>query len=243
MNCLRSRARASWISLCKMINDFLIKISGHNIKQEEVKDIQQLKKDSDQLEDIEKLITQFNKLMFRPIKNNTNKDQLCLQKINLVDRKKINCSIKRLDKLLGLINEKQLVNVNLIGLAHYLAELKVTFLTKDREKAEKIIKTFVNRRNWNLIDLSIEIKMLSNFIKDFHKEHDKFTDLLFDSLNEKDFLRLKIKEQNNIIKKLNETAILQKNLFYQIKIVFIDLMNKLLKDDSIGDYIDVRSMF
>jgi len=66
---------------------------------------------------------------------------------------------------------------------------------------------------------------------------------LFDSMNEADFLKLKVDEQNNIVKELNKTAILQKNLLFRIKAIFADLMNQMLKDDSIGDYVDVRSLF
>ncbi len=225
------------------VDDFLIKISESNLNLEDVKDIQQLKKDTDELEDIEKLVHRFNKLLMKPIKSNTNPDSSYLQNINKIDKRKINLQIGKLNKLLDMINQKQLINVNLIGLAHYLAELKVTFLTKDGEKAAKIIKTFVNKRNWNLVDISVEIKMFSNFVKDFHKEHDKFIDILFDSMNEADFLKLKVDEQNNIVKELNKTAILQKNLLFRIKAIFADLMNQMLKDDSIGDYVDVRSLF
>ncbi len=233
------------MGLCEnmKVNDFLIKISETSIKSEDIKDIRQLKKDSDELEDIEKLVYKFNKLLIKPIKSNTNKDFSYLQDINLVDKKKINSQIKKLNKLLDLVNEKQLINVNLIGLAHYLAELKVTFLTKDGRKAAEIIKRFVDKKDWNLVDMSVEVKMFSNFVKDFQKEHDKFVDILNDCLGEKYFLRLKIDKQNIIVKELNKTTILQKNLLYQIKAVFADLMNKMLMDDSIGDYIDVRSLF
>ncbi len=225
------------------VDNFLIKISEHDLQQAEIKDIQQLKKDSDELEDVEKLVYQFNKILIKPIKTNTNKTELYLQDINLLDKKKLNSLISKQQRLLNLINLKQLINVNLIGLAHYLAELKVTFLTRDGIKAEKIIKTFVNKQNWNLVDLEVEIKMFSNFVKDFHKEHDKFVELLSNTLKEQDFLKLKINKQNNIIKKLTETSIIQKNLIYQIKQVFIDLMAQMLKDDSVEDYIDVRSLF
>lgn len=225
------------------IDDFLIKISETNIKLDEIKDIQQLKKDSDELEDIEKLVCRFSKLLIKPIKTNTNKDFNFLQDINLVDKKKINLSLKKLNKLLDLINQKQLINVNLIGLAYYLAELKVTFLTKDGQKAAKIIKTFVNKKHWNLVDLNVEIKMFSNFANDFQKEHEKFVDISNNSLNEKEFLKLKINDHYKLIKKLNEISILQKNLLYQIKLVFINLMSQMLKDDSIGGYVDVRSLF
>tara|TARA_Y100000034_G_scaffold87663_1_gene105132 strand:+ start:8005 stop:8685 length:681 start_codon:yes stop_codon:yes gene_type:complete len=226
-----------------MINDFLIKISEADVKLDEVKDIQQLKKDSDELEDTEKLVNKFYKLMIKQIKKDTNKDYNFLQEINSIDKKKINSSITKLNKLLILINQKQLINVNLIGLAHYLAELKVTFLTKDGQKAAEIIKRFVDKKSWNLVDLGVEVKMFSNFVKDFQNEHEKFADVLNDSLNEEDFLNLKIDKQNKILKLLNETSIIQKNLIFQIKAVFINLMNQMLKDDSIGEYVDVRSLF
>ena len=79
------------MGLCEnmKVNDFLIKISETSIKSEDIKDIRQLKKDSDELEDIEKLVYKFNKLLIKPIKSNTNKDFSYLQDINLVDKKKL----------------------------------------------------------------------------------------------------------------------------------------------------------
>lgn len=106
-------------------------------------ELKELKKEINNLDNADKTLSKFKNSWIKQIKGNTNKHFPFLQELDSGLKKEINDSMLSYQKVLEQLKYASFTKEKLSSLAHYLIELKLTFLNKDKKKSKVILDKFI----------------------------------------------------------------------------------------------------
>jgi hypothetical protein len=175
---------------------------------------------------VEDILKEFNET-YTP---NLSKLSESFQYLDISEKKRINSLLGDLKFLINEIKLKSIINDNLISLSCYLARLKVTLLTKDKDLGKKIVTKFLKQKDMNLNYMIDEINDFEKKLSLLEQVYLKFIDTINGIGNG---LENKISLNHSgvhSIDKLRNITFKQKEILYHIGINFVDITKNMLHD-------------
>lgn len=192
-------------------------------------ELKELKKEINGLADINKILFKFKDAWLKPIKENTNKQFLFLQKLDQETKKEINALLSSHQKIFDQLKYAQFINEKLSSLAHYLIELKLSFLNRDEKKSKVLINKFINDDFLKLKNLVDEASQFGFNLKNLRQVYGKVNKILLQSIPLKHSLIFMDSSHKSHLNSLFLASRKQKKLLGILGKEFISLVREMKK--------------
>ena len=187
------------------------------------------------LDSIEKKGVNTEKKSLRQIKDEIENleisEQLIIELDSSLDKfrkdKKVFNEVLQLKMLLSELKEKSIIIDNLASFAYYLAILKVTTLNKEFKTTKRIISKFLNQKDIKLSVIISEINAFDSKINHLDLSFKNLHNAVHSNLEDKVEFD---KTEHGQVKKLKAVVSKQKELAYNLGLMFCELMTVLIKD-------------
>ncbi len=107
-------------------------------------ELKELKKEINSLTGVDKILSKFKNSWLKQIRPNTNQQFPFLQELDEGIKKETNDHLLAYQKIFNQLEYVRFTQEKLSSLAHYLIELKLTTLNKDKHKSKVLLNKFIN---------------------------------------------------------------------------------------------------
>jgi len=141
-------------------------------------DLRELKKEVQELINLEETTKKFRESWLKPLKTNTNIHLPFLQKLSPQIKEQLNRQLLDLKGTLDYVQNSQIVNQKLAHHAHHLIELKLTTFNGDQEKSKAITHTLLHDKLYNLKETIMQIQSLEEQLQQLQKGYETVNSFL-----------------------------------------------------------------
>ncbi|MBU1974377.1 MAG: hypothetical protein KKH52_03215 [Nanoarchaeota archaeon] len=185
-----------------------------------------LKKEVEDLPNIEDSVDNLRKRWIKPIKKNTNLHLPSLQKLNEEERNKINHKLTVFQERLKQVKDGQLINEKLRSYACYLVELKLTTLNGDQYKSKRITNHLLYDEFHNFQQTIKEVKHLGKKVRNLSNYYEHLLESLQQHLPLEENLQLSEQPHRLQINNLLNISLKQRKLTKELGQQFVSLTRK-----------------
>lgn len=183
-------------------------------------ELKELKREVEELPNIEKNFTAFLENWFKPLKRNTFH---FLKNLDQETKKELNKKLIILNKNFDRIKSGQVINEKLRSHARQLIELKLTTFNDNRKKSKIITNRLLNDDYLNIREIIMDINEFGERVKWLRSEYNKINELLQQNLSLEDSLLFADLPHNKYLSELVKTADRHKEIVKHLGKHFVSL--------------------
>ena len=146
-------------------------------------DLKEIKKDVEQLHNIEENLKNFQDNWIKPMKKNSNQHLPFIKKLDDNSKSQIHDKVLQLKNTFEEIKSSQMINEKLKHYSRYLIEMKLSTFNDNQEKSKVITHQFLNDDFMNLKGTLTQIKAFENNVNYLHQQYHEVNELLHKHLS------------------------------------------------------------